>query len=225
MANWYDDLPDDPIEAYVFLYENLLDQEDGDEIENEKNLRIIRSFIEENEGEADLIYLKNTFGGLSLPAHKSKVSENIFHLYNKCLFRIKKNLKTEIADIVLTSEEKNKIRAHVDRIKIDIDAASISRNKHDALMRKLNAFLKEVDASRTRLGSLISASLEISSATGKAAEDLKPVTDRIKDIFDIAAKSKDLSQKWIGSEKHKLLEGPKKQLPAPENENSDKEDE
>ena len=104
--------------------------------------------------------------------------------------QLKHARRTCLYSVAFDPKTKAIIRHHLTQIKEIVDKLDVPEKKRNALYRKISALENEVDRDRTRFDAFMALFLESSNATGKAAENLKPLTDRIREISDIFGKAK-----------------------------------
>lgn len=131
-----------------------------------------------------------------------------------CAFKLTERKKAGSTCIyVITAGTKERIRKHIDQIKVLIDAGEISDLKRDALYSKLSNFALEVDRDRTRVESLASLYIQAKKEFPGESEVLK----KLEKLFDlISSGGKEL---WKALPEIKItarLEAPKKRISGPD---------
>lgn len=118
--------------------------------------------------------------------------------------------KRNVTSIALPIDMKAQIGGHLTAIRNIVGCADLSANKRDAIFRRVADLQEEVDRDRTRTEAALALLLDVTSAVGKGAENLKPVLDRIESIIKVLAKARDENEQ-------KALTGPKerKRIAAP----------
>lgn len=122
---------------------------------------------------------------------------------------------------ILSPADKMTIHHYVDRIRSLIAEATLTPQKRDALVNRLNAFAVEVDRDRTRLDALTSIYV---FAKREAKEELKPVFDQIEKIMEIFERAGE----WLGlpsKDEKKQLPAPPKRIEGPKKREFDLDDE
>lgn len=133
--------------------------------------------------------------------------------------RLKHARRQRRYSVALDPKTKSVIRHHLATIKELVDRLDVPEKKRNRLYAKINALENEVDRDRTRFDALMALILEGSSATGKAAENLEPVTKRIREITEAFGKVKEEeeehTQQLPAPEERKRIEPPRPRLVAP----------
>jgi hypothetical protein len=87
-----------------------------------------------------------------------------------------------IYSVYLTPADKTSIRHLAEEIKKIIESSQLPKEKRESLLKKLNAFITEVDRDRTRLETYADLMIGFSHAVGESANELKPVASLITKI-------------------------------------------
>jgi uncharacterized coiled-coil DUF342 family protein len=136
----------------------------------------------------------------------------------KILMEHARRLKTGASQIlVLDATARTTIHQLIEAIREKLNTLDIPENKRDSLFNKLNAFASEVDRNRTRTEAFYNFAIETARVAREVNDEIKPLQDtidRILGMFERAKKLADTLPPWKDRQK---IEGPKKQLPAPEN--------
>lgn len=162
------------------------------------------------------------------------VSENFYEFYTNTQGIIQKAVikfqlersrrirgdKSEI--VVLNAEERKAIRQLIDGIKEKLDGIPLPEDKRRVLFTKLNAFLAELDQNITRTQAFNSFALQVARSLGSAAEEIKPLWERVDRVLDWLDKAKKWSESLPPWSERRKIEAPKKQLPAPKEEFDDR---
>lgn len=112
----------------------------------------------------------------------------------------------------------------VQKIREHLETANLPEPKRDALFNKLNAFAGELDRNRTRPEAFYAFAIETARAAKQINDELKPLQQTIDKVFDWIEKGKKLAESLPPWSDRKKIEGPKKQLPAPDSQKSDSEE-
>lgn len=94
--------------------------------------------------------------------------------------------------IGLTDTDKSKIRHFCDQIKVVIDGAVIGVNKKDALHRKLNKFIVEVDSIRTGIEPFADLAIGLAHVGGEVAKELEPARKWVDSIARLLGHNLDI---------------------------------
>lgn len=118
--------------------------------------------------------------------------------------------KRNVTSIALSLDLKTQVGGHLTAIRNIVGGADLSENKRDAIFRRIADLQEEVDRDRTRTEAALALWLDVTTAVGKGADNLKPVLDRIESIMKVFAKARDENEQ-------KALSGPKerKRIAAP----------
>lgn len=113
-------------------------------------------------------------------------------------------------DVKLQKDHREEVHNLINKIRKIVNQADIDLRLKEGILSKLGSLSREIDKMRTSMNVLTDAMLELTSATGQAAENLEPavkVFERIAGVFGRAKKKQDI-EKLAGPEEPKLLEGP-----------------
>jgi hypothetical protein len=102
----------------------------------------------------------------------------------------------------LTPEIRKQLHSYITKIRVVVTPLELTAKKKEAIFSRLNALADEIDRDRTKTEAWTAFALEIASAGGQAAKELKPVKDLSDAIGNLFGKAKDLA-------------GEMRQLPAP----------
>ncbi len=121
--------------------------------------------------------------------------------------------------VALDTNEKDKLRAYVAKIKNVIDNSTLSTAKKERLYNKINAFLAEVDRDRTGFEQLANLTISLAHLGGEAAKELEPARNLLHTINVFLGRAKEFEGSATAlppSSAPEQLPAPPKQLPAPE---------
>lgn len=127
-----------------------------------------------------------------------QVSCDVEHVTTQ--IRIRYASRNRRGSVGLNVDTKEKIRALVGKIKTVIDHADIADEKKEALLAKLNAFLSEVDKTRTALQSVADTYIAICVAIGEGVKQLEPArkwVDSVATLLGHAKKEEDAADKKL----------------------------
>lgn len=94
----------------------------------------------------------------------------------------------------LTPDIRRQLQSYVSGIRETIIPLQISGKKKEALLSKLNALADEIDRDRTKTEAWTAFSLEVASAGGQVAKELKPVSELVNAIGNLLGKAKGLAE-------------------------------
>lgn len=114
----------------------------------------------------------------------------------------------------LDENDKNHIRAYVNKIKEIVEASALEAGKKEALMNRLNAFLAEVDRDRTSMQRFNDFIMSLAKTTADATEELEPTWKWARLIAAIFGVRYDAENAKLPPPQKKI-EPPKPKLPPP----------
>lgn len=128
-----------------------------------------------------------------------------------------KRLRPISTILQLTPKIRQQLHSYTIKIRAILTPMELPANKKEALLSKLGALEFEIDTDRTKTEAWTAFVLEICSAGGKAARELKPIKDISDSIGNLLGKAKKFADQLglPSPESPKRLEPPKKQLPEP----------
>lgn len=222
-------LPDDPELAFVQFERDLRDRlhEKLEESEGYNSGSLKIEYINHVLAAAKVFEL-NILTDWDVPS--TSVSDGIVHSryeqfssdvdHYTVQIRLRNARRTKRDSVALDSIIKRKIRHHLNKIKEIIDQLEVSDPKKEALYAKIGALENEVDRDRTRFEALTALILEAADTGGNAAKKLKPVREFINSITGLIKAAKDgeeaVAQRLPPPSERNRIEGPRKQLPAPD---------
>jgi hypothetical protein len=118
----------------------------------------------------------------------------------------------------LPPEIRQSIHNAIEQIRSLIVPLNLREKKKEALLNALSAFSREVDHQRTKTEAWTSFGLELATAAEEGGKKFKPIRDLVDSVSTMLGKAKELGDR-LGlptRDKPKQIEGPKKQLPKPE---------
>jgi hypothetical protein len=155
-----------------------------------------------------------------------KVNSNIYQAYERfsadvdhftTQIRIRRAGRNRQNSVGLDGNTKTKIHSYIQKIRIILDKAELPESKRDLLFSKLDAFVLEVDKARTNLQSVSAVYLTVCTVIGEGFNKLEPVRRFINSIAALIGKAKEAEDSLRAlPSPTKLLESPRRQLPAPE---------
>mgnify|MGYP003134900072 CR=1 FL=1 len=143
-----------------------------------------------------------------------KFSRKIDQLITMILLENARVAKDDALRTVLIIEPAHKkaIRELIDQIKEKLDTLDIADNKREALARKLNAFLNELDQDRTRIEAMLLFAVELSRTTREVDKNINPITRTVERIFGFFDKSKTPNEALPAWEERAKINAPAKQI-------------
>lgn len=119
--------------------------------------------------------------------YETKLEQEQIQLNLKKLINIK--VKSDQGRGLLKAD-KTEIRKHINKIKEIIDSANISKSKSNAIYKKINSLLKEIDRFGTNLDIIMGGMVEIAIYTSQITKIAKPVISEVKEILQIVYSNK-----------------------------------
>ncbi len=105
--------------------------------------------------------------------------------------RIRHASRNRQHSVGLDEGTKDLVRTLIGKIRTVLDRAEIPIDKREALTRKLNAFLSEVERIRTNLQAVASLYIAVCTTIGEGAKQLEPVRKWVDSIAGLLGKAKD----------------------------------
>ncbi len=119
--------------------------------------------------------------------------------------------------INLSAEEKSKIDDLLSEIRNIIrESTAITDEFKRRLLKTVNSLQAELDKEYSDYRVFLDGMVEVSEAVGEAGENVKPVFDRIKELFGIADKVRKTKEALEAPSKPEALPPPAKLLPPPD---------
>lgn len=119
--------------------------------------------------------------------------------------------------ISLSAEEKSKIDELLSEIRNIIrESTAITDEFKRRLLRTVNSLQAELDKEYSDYRVFLDGMVEVSEAVGEAGENVKPVFDRVKELFGIADKVRKTKEAIEAPTKPEALPPPAKELPPPD---------
>jgi len=118
----------------------------------------------------------------------------------------------------LDGNTKAKIHEYIQKIRTTIEAAALPDEKRDALYRKLDRLILEVDKARTDLQSMGAVYIAICDTIGQGFTKLEPVRRMINSVAALMGRAQADEEALPAlprATERKPLEAPRKQLPPP----------
>jgi hypothetical protein len=203
----FEDLPDDPEDAFLRLEEHFRQQCDSalrDAGQDERTDVIQVAYISQVLGAITALGLQGEFKS-EVPSIED-VNYNTYLDFNKdvmhyrTVLRIRKSLRTQGYSVQFDETAKRKVHHHLDQVLEIFNKLEIEDRKREKLISRLNELQSEVNQPRTRFDRFAALSMEVSGVVGDAIERSKviEIMDAIGRVF------------W-GAQTEK-----QKQLPAPQ---------
>jgi uncharacterized coiled-coil protein SlyX len=132
--------------------------------------------------------------------------------------RLKRAQRSKRYSVRFDPSTKELMRHHLRQIREIVDKLEVNEWKKNRLHARITALEDEISRDRTRFEVLMALVLEGSRTAGKAADNLGPVTKRIKDLVNIFGEAKEQEDtaappQLPAPEERKRIEPPKKVAP------------
>jgi hypothetical protein len=223
----YDDLPDDPEEAFLQLEEHFKDECDRSlkEAGQDERTDVIHvSYIAQVLAAITALGLESEFKS-EVPSIEN-VTYNTYLDFNKdvmhyrTVLRIRRSQRRQGYSVQFDETAKRKIHHHLDQVLDIFSKLEVEENKREMLIFRLNDLQSEVNQPRTRFDRLAALSIEVSSVIGEVVDRSK-----VLDLLDAVARvfwgAQTEKQKQLGPPKQPKLEPPKPKIEPPRNSDMD----
>lgn len=119
--------------------------------------------------------------------------------------------------LVLSESETKRIDELLAEIRDVVrDSPTIKDEQKRRLLKVVNTLQAEVDKQYSDFRVFLDGMVEVSEAVGEAGQNVKPVFDRVREVFGIAQKVQKARDSLEAPEKPELLPPPPKELPSPD---------
>jgi hypothetical protein len=118
----------------------------------------------------------------------------------------------------LTPEVRQQLHSYINKIRETVAPLQLPEKKKEAILGKLNSLADEVDRDRTKTEAWTAFVLEIASAGGQAAKELKPIKDLSDAVGNLLGKAKEIAEgkrRLPAPAPRARIEGPPKPKPPP----------
>lgn len=202
----YDDLPEDPEDAFLKLEAHFRDECDSrlrDASHDERTDVIYVDYIAQVLGAITALGLEGQFK-TDVPSIED-VNYNTYLNFNKdvmnyrTILRIRKTQRTQGYSVQFDDTAKRKIHHHLDQVMDIFGKLEIEDNKREKLISRLDDLKSEVNQPRTRFDRFAALTVDVSGLVGDAVE-----RSRIIELLDA------IGRLFWGAQSEK-----QKQLPAP----------
>ncbi len=197
-ASLYDNLPDDPEQAFIILeqhYREICDDALRHSDNNERTDVYYVSYIASVLGAVQELGIDKTFSYDQAPS-LNDANYNFYldfrreaETYARVL-AIRHGRRNKQYSVALNADAKSKIRQMLDKLKEEVERLDISVPKKDAIYSKINALEAELNRSRTRYEVVAALWVESCTKFGEGIEKLEPLRKWINPIADLIGQSK-----------------------------------
>jgi len=123
--------------------------------------------------------------------------------------------------VVFDASARQAIHKLINSIRDKLNEFELSERKRESLFNKLNVFAAEVDRNRTRTEAFYAFAVETARAAREVNAELKPLQQTIDRVVDWIDKAKKWTEALPPWEERKRIEGPRRALPASEDDPDD----
>jgi hypothetical protein len=223
-TNEYTDLPDDDEQAFVHLekaFRHTLNEDLQHSDNNNGYNAACRDYVNRTVAAAKALNIAE-FRSVEIPTNgdAGRVCTELRTVVDHYLVQIQiKHARRDMGySVALDPPTKLKIRHFLEQVKQLFDRLeNVPERKKEALYRKLNALIDEVDRTRTRYDVYADLAIEVSNTTGKVARNLRPASKFLDQIMKLLGKAKEAEGTRALPAPPKQLEPPKMRLLAPKN--------
>jgi hypothetical protein len=128
--------------------------------------------------------------------------------------KLRRAERTKRYSVRFDPSTKELMRHHLRQIRAIVDKLEVNELKKNRLHARITALDDEISRDRTRFEVMMALFLEGSSTAGKAGENVKPLTDRIRELVNIFGEAKEKEDttppQLPAPEERKRIEPPKK---------------
>jgi hypothetical protein len=178
--NVYENLPEDPEEAFLLLEEKY-------RTECETNVR--KAHQDENLNVYFVDYIAQVIGAISELGLQSKFDDRIPQIENvdyqtylnfskdvkhyRTMLLIRHGRRVQGYSVQFDAATKVKVKHHIGQLREIFEKLEVEEDKRDALRSKLNALQEEVDRERTRFDVYAALAVEAAGVVGESVEKSK----------------------------------------------------
>jgi hypothetical protein len=222
----YANLPDDPEQAFVVLEKFFREQSEGKlaRTDNSTDQRVIYvDYI------SKVIAAINELGiAAQFETKIPRINEVDFNTYAefgkdvqhyRTMLQIRQSRRNKGYSVQFDSATKQKIRHHIEQLRIVIEKLEVDQAKKEILLKRLDAFVAEVDRDRTRFeawGAVVIQAAEVLGDSAEKAEPARKWLDSIGRLIWGAKNDEDAAKQLPPPKEVKQIEPPR---------SSDKDDE
>ena len=197
----------------VFMLETLLEEELGSKAVDNLYREVGRGVL------GSIFRAAEVFVGAT-SSFNSEKRIRVIHRHVKALIAkatITKPSEINMFLIELSQDE----TARIDDLLRDVrsiirDRESIKEDHKRRLLGIVNSLQGELDKQYSDFRVFLDGMIDVSEAVGEAGENVKPVFDRVKELFGIADKARKLQEALEAPDTPVALPAPPKELPPPE---------
>jgi hypothetical protein len=220
-ADPFENLPDDPEDAFLILEEHFREECDA-------ALQAARQ--DDRTDVIHIAYISQVLGtitALGLEAEfKSEVPsiENVNYttyldfnkdvMHYRTMLRIRRSQRRQGYSVQFDDVAKTKVHHHLDQVLEIFNKLEVDDHKREKLISRLNDLQNEVNQPRTRFDRFAALSIEVASVVGELVDKSK-VLDLLDAVARVFWNAQTEKQKQLPAPKQPRLEPPKPKLPKP----------
>lgn len=196
----YDDLPDDPEEAFLHLeavFRTECEQKIREAHQEERVDIYYIQYISKVLGAISELGIESHFAKRSVPSIEDvdyqtyvNLSKDVEHY--RTMLQIRRARRRKEFSVALDQATKIKLRHMLSQMREIVDRLEVSESKKEALFAKINALETEIDRDRTRFDIVAALWMEGCEKFGDGAEKLKPLRDLLESIGSVFKQAKKL---------------------------------
>ena len=228
--NEYLDLPGDPEAAFAILQKKKYaelergwrDDPRQDRLHEQRYIDALLAF--------DEVHSLGIFGNFGDVPASLEEFQYFFREFNRHAEMISEKIKIEAARramvgaesiVVLDAASRQEIHTLIRAIREKLDGLDLTESKREALFNKLHEFAKEVDKNRTRTEAFFAFFVQFTRSVRELKDEAAPALKTLDRLSDAVEKADKLAKRLPPWETRRRIEGPPKQLPAPEEDGED----
>lgn len=217
----YDNLPDDPEEAFLYLeavFRTECEQKIRDAHHEERIDIYYIQYISKVLGAISELGIESHFANRSVPSIEDvdyqtyvNFSKDVEHY--RTMLQIRRARRRKEFSVALDQAMKIKLRHMLSQMREIVDRLDVCPTKKEALFAKINALQAEIDRDRTRFDIAAALWIEGCEKLGEGAEKLKPLREILDSIGNLFKQAKKLegadTPRLPPADKPKQIEPPK----------------
>jgi len=216
----YANLPDDPEQAFVILEKYFREQSEAKlaRTDNSTDQKVIYvDYISKVIAAINELGIAAQFETKIPRIHEvdfntyAEFGKDVQHYRTK--LQIRQSRRNKGYSVQFDSATKQKIRHHIEQLRIVIEKLEVDQAKKEILLKRLDAFVAEVDRDRTRFEAWAAVVIQAAEVLGDAAEKAEPARKWLDSIGRLiwGAKNDEYAAKQIHPPREvRRIEPPKK---------------
>lgn len=224
-----EDIPADPDDAICFLVEALRQKVRQYGTDDRRTWDIEREYVNLLRGFAGEYHVNIHSHVTSDPPLSDSDFADYYHAFNVLVdqyvaaARIRMAMQRKRERVPLNAATKARISRHVQQIREILHRIDLPTDKKDQILLRLNRFAAAVDMEKTDTRRILDVILEVADTGDEMSKKLVDVRKHVEAITGFLAEARSWTDKLLGVtwSKSKEIEGPRKQLPAPAQDEDD----